>query len=120
LKYSAERLTEVWPSRFPTLAAAQPVARNPEALANQVYSNRMGNGAPESGDGWRYRGQGPMQLTGRDNYQRFADAIGDDRPLQQPELLQHTELGALSACWFYAKHVPQGASIELATRSINV
>ena len=119
LNYSAKRLTEVWPSRFPTLASAQPYARNPEALANQVYSNRMGNGPAESGDGWRYRGQGPIQLTGRDNYQRFANAINDDRPLRNPELLQQPELGALSACWFYAKHVPTGASIELATRRIN-
>src|SRR5699024_6607112 len=119
LNYSAKRLTEVWPIRFPTLEAAQPYARNPEALANRVYSNRMGNGPPETGDGWRYRGEGPMQLTGLGNYQRFADAIGDDRPLQQPELLQHPELGALSACWFYAKHVPHGASIELATFRIN-
>ena len=119
LNYSAKRLTEVWPSRFPTMVAAQPYARNPEALANRVYSNRMGNGPPESGDGYRHRGQGPIQITGKDNHQRFAAAIGDDRPLRNPELLQQPELGALSACWFYSTHVPMGADIVTATRRIN-
>jgi len=64
LSYSAKRLTQVWPKRFPTIESAQPYARNPEALANKVYGGRMGN--TESGDGWKYRG-GLKQLTGKDN-----------------------------------------------------
>lgn len=78
LSYTAERLMQVWPRRFPTLASAQPYARNPERLANNVYANRMGNGTPASGDGWRFRGRGLIQLTGRANYRTFGNLIGVD------------------------------------------
>ena len=76
LRYSAKRLTEVWPSRFPTLASAEPFGNNPEALANKVYASRMGNGTPDSGDGWKYRGRGYIQITGRDGYRSVGAAIG--------------------------------------------
>lgn len=69
LNYSAKRLTQVWPSRFRTLAAAQPFANNPEALANNVYGGRMGNIKP--GDGWLFRGRGFKMLTGRYNYTKY-------------------------------------------------
>jgi len=119
LYYTAQRMMQVWPSRFPTLESAQPYARNPQALANNVYANRMGNGGPESGDGWAYRGQGPIQLTGKANYTRLTIALDDDAPLKTPALLQEPTYGALSACWFYVTHVPNGADIETATRRIN-
>ncbi len=79
LNYSARRLTEVWPSRFPTLRSAQPYARNPEALANHVYANRNGNGNEASGDGWTFRGGGLMQTTGRANYRAAGFEANPDR-----------------------------------------
>ena len=119
LYYTAKRMTQVWPSRFPTVESAQPYARNPQALANNVYASRMGNGPPESGDGWSFRGQGPIQLTGKSNYTRLVIALDDDAPLKTPSLLQEPTYGALSACWFYVTHVPTGADIVTATRRIN-
>lgn len=88
LNYSAKRIREVWPSRFASADAAAPYARNPERLANKVYGGRNGNGPEASGDGWRYRGRGFVQITGRANYRRMsqihgADLIGDpDRALE--------------------------------------
>lgn len=73
---SAERIRAVWPSRFPTLADAQPFVRNPEGLANRVYGNRMGNTQPN--DGWKFRGRGHVQITGRDNYARFSRILNLD------------------------------------------
>lgn len=70
LNYSAKRLCQVWPKRFPTLDAATPFANNPRALADKVYAGRMGNTGPE--DGYNYRGRTPVQLTGRDNYKQVS------------------------------------------------
>jgi len=73
LNYSAKRLCQVWPSRFPSLAAAAPFAGNPQALANNVYKGRMGNSGPN--DGWTYRGRTPVQLTGRDMYRQVGNIL---------------------------------------------
>ena len=81
LNYSAARLVKVWPKRFPTAAAAKPFANNPEALANKVYGGRLGN--TKAGDGWRYRGGGMMQTTGRSNY-RSAGHENDPEALRLP------------------------------------
>lgn len=100
LKYSAKRMTEIWPSRFPTLAAAEPFASNPEALANKVYANRMGNGTAESGDGWRYRGRGYIQITGRDGYRAIGTAIGIDLEAH-PDRASAPEDALRVACGFW-------------------
>ena len=76
--YSAERMCEVWPSRFHSIAEATPYAHNAEKLFNMVYANRMGNGPPESGDGFKYRGRGVLQTTGRGDYQQFGKLCGVD------------------------------------------
>lgn len=100
LSYSAERLMEVWPRRFPNLAAAKPYARNPEALANKVYGGRMGNNS--AGDGYRYRGRGP-QITGRENY-RLAER-GTGLPLlANPDLAALPENFTLLACDYWDRN----------------
>lgn len=94
MNYSAKRMMQVWPSRFKTLAAAQPYAHNPEKLGNNVYANRLGNGPPESGDGYRYRGRGiGAQFTGRVNYEKFGRLFDVDL-VGNPELAVDLNLGA--------------------------
>ena len=101
LSYSALRLCEVWPARFPTSAIAAPFARNPEKLASHVYANRMGNGDEASGDGWRFRGRGLFQLTGRSQYSVFAASL--QRPLTEVVAWMETPAGAAqSACWWWS------------------
>lgn len=85
LNYTAPRLRQVWPKRFPTLASAAPYAGRPRALANKVYNGRMGN-ASGSDDGWTFRGRGAAQTTGRDGYQRLAQATGLDL-VNDPDLV---------------------------------
>ena len=100
LNYSAAGLMSTWPTRFPTLESAQPLERKPELIANRVYANRNGNGDGPSGDGWRFKGRGLIQLTGRGNYRSCGAAIA--LPLEtQPELLEAPDAAALSAAQFW-------------------
>jgi len=100
LNYRAESLMKVWPRHFPNLTIAKQYERNPEKIANKAYANRMGNGDESSGDGWRYCGRGLIQLTGKSNYQAFADSI--ETPLEViPGYLQTFEGAVQSACWFW-------------------
>lgn len=118
LNYRAERLCAVWPGRFPTLADARPYAHNPEALANRVYGGRMGNVNP--GDGWRYRGRGPIQLTGRDNYAFVGDLMGQDL-VGLPELMEQPRY-ALEACiHWWEDRIPDSmiGDPEKVTRRVN-
>jgi putative chitinase len=103
LNYSAEGLTKVWPKRFPSLEAAQPYHRNPEKIANKVYADRMGNGDEASGEGFKYRGRGLIQLTGKDNYKACGDALGVDL-VDDPDLVATPMYAALSAGWFWDKN----------------
>lgn len=117
LNYTAKRLTEVWPRRYPTLEAAAPYARNPKALANHTYGGRMGNTMP--GDGWRFRGRGPIQLTGRENYARCAKATGL-KLITHPDLLATMpRYGAMAAAWYWLDRVTPGADIVTVTKQVN-
>lgn len=99
LNYSARRLLEVFPRHF-TAESARRCANQPEAIANIVYARRMGNGQPASGDGWRYRGRSPIQLTGRHNYAHMQQLTGLPL-LAQPELAEGIEAGAqIAAAWW--------------------
>lgn len=103
MNYSAPRLMVVWPKRFPTLAAAEPYAHNPQRLANYVYANRGGNGDTASNDGWRYRGRS-AGITFKNNYLMVGDLMGLDL-LKKPELLEqpvHASFAA-AAFWWHEK-----------------
>lgn len=103
LNYKAATLRKIFPKYFPTDAMAAEYAAKPnkqEAIANLVYANRMGNGGPETGDGYRYCGRGLIQLTGKTNYTWFAASLGI--PVEEAaEYLQTFEGAAQSACWFW-------------------
>ncbi len=103
LNYKAATLRKIFPKYFPTDAMAAEYAAKPnkqEAIANLVYANRMGNGGPETGDGYRYCGRGLIQLTGKSNYSWFAASL--DIPVEEAaEYLQTFEGAAQSACWFW-------------------
>jgi putative chitinase len=103
LNYSAAGLTGTFHKYFPTLESAHPYERNPEAIANRVYANRMGNGDEHSGDGFKYRGRGLIQLTGHDNYHAFAEDLGLEID-EAIEYLETYEGAAMSAAWFWWKN----------------
>jgi putative chitinase len=102
LNYSANGLKSVWGSRFPTDEIANKYARNPDMIANKVYANRMSNGDEESGDGWKYRGRGLIQCTGKDLYKTLSDALNIDL-INDPDLLTEMPYASMSAGWFWNK-----------------
>jgi putative chitinase len=100
MSYSAKRMMQVWPSRFPNLASAQPYAHNPEKLSNLVYGKRMGNVQP--GDGWAFRGGGFIGLTGREVYAKYAKYAGYTSVEACAEDVRNSDKAALdSAYWFF-------------------
>lgn len=101
MSYSARRMTEVWPSRFRTIASAQPYARNPRKLANKVYGGRMGNHLPD--DGWRFRGGPGPQLTGRANYEKFGLEEMTEAQLVDPEINARIALEGMTQGKFTGK-----------------
>jgi len=100
LNYKAASLRKVFPKYFPDDAIAAQYANKGEMIANRVYGGRMGNGPEASGDGYRYCGRGLIQLTGKDNYTRFAQSL-EITPEEVSEYLQTFEGAAQSACWFW-------------------
>ncbi|MDR3415021.1 MAG: hypothetical protein P4L83_02450 [Nevskia sp.] len=94
-----ERLCQVWPRRFQSAEDAAPYCGDPEALANLVYANKLGNGDTDSGDGWLFRGRGLIQLTGRDEYTQAAHAF-NMAPEQLAEWAATPEGAAQTGCWY--------------------
>ena len=103
LSYAADRLMKIWPRRFPNMEIAQRYARNPKALANNVYANRMGNRDEASGDGYRFRGRGCIQTTGHSAYFHAGQALGADF-VMQPDLVAMPKYAALTAGFFWNTH----------------
>ncbi len=118
LNYSAERLCAVWPKRFPNADRARPYAHDPEKLANYVYAGRMGNSEP--GDGWKYRGRGLIQITGRSNYELAQELTGMPT-LEEPDLLTTPEPALMSALAWWGETVPdaENLSVDQVTRRVN-
>ena len=104
LNYSADGLNKIFPKYFKNAGKdANAYARNPEKIANVVYSSRMGNGDEASGDGWKYRGRGALQLTGKSNYQAFADYLKNPEIMTNPDLVA-TEFAFESAIFFFDRN----------------
>lgn len=123
LNYSADGLNKIFPKYFKNAGRdANAYARNPEKIANVVYASRMGNGPPESGDGWKFCGRGLIQLTGRSNYESLAETL--EMPLDEAVEYLETAGGALeSAAWFWANNglneIADTDDIVRATKKVN-
>lgn len=118
LNYSADRLKQVFPKYFPD-NLADSYARQPEKIASRIYGSRMGNGDEASKEGYKYRGRGYIQLTGKDNYNAFDKAVGDDI-LNNPDLVA-TKYPLLSAAWFWNTRslnqlADEGSSDDVVTK----
>lgn len=119
LNYGAKGLLGIFKKYFPTEAKAKEYERKPEKIANLVYGGRMGNGPETSGDGYKFRGRGYLQLTGKDNYSAFSKVIGEDC-VANPDLVS-TKYALASAAWFFNKNnlftiCDQGATDDVVTK----
>lgn len=103
LNYRAGTLMKLWPKRFPTQEIANEYEKQPKKIANKVYSSRMGNRDEASGDGYRFRGRGAIQLTGSDGYFHAGKALGVDF-WANPDLVATPKYAALTAGWFWSTH----------------
>lgn len=106
LNYSAQGLLKIFSKYFKDETTARQYEKQPMKIANLVYANRMGNGDTNSGDGYKYRGRGIIQLTGKDNYKKFSqDVFNDNTVLDNPEMITINKAIAVhSACWFWKKN----------------
>ncbi len=117
LNYSAERLKQVFPKYFSTNVLANSYARKPQQIASRVYANRMGNGSESSGEGWKYRGRGALQLTGKDNYIAFSNFIKDPSIINEPDKVE--SLYAFdSAIHFFTKNKLWSSCVKVDDQSI--
>ena len=119
LNYSAKGLAGIFKKYFPTEAAAAPYARQPQKIASKVYGGRMGNGPEASGEGYKFRGRGYIQLTGKENYTAFGKSIGEDI-ISNPDVVA-SKYALLSAAWFFSKNglhkiADEGASDTVVTK----
>lgn len=124
LNYSAPGLRRIFPKYFPDDATAMQYQRKPEMIANRVYGGRMGNGPEASGDGFKFRGRGVLQLTGRANYTQCSrDLFGDDTLANDPDLVRTPEYAIITACWFWYKNklneICDKGDIVLLSKRIN-
>jgi len=121
LNYRADRLHAIWPKRFPTVESATPYEHNPEAFANHVYGDRMGNQGEASGDGFKFIGRGYFQTTGRSNYQALADALNMPEIMDTPDIVAQAAVAALSAAFFWKSHNlnAHASDCEACTKVIN-
>ncbi|WP_086933815.1 glycoside hydrolase family 19 protein [Agarilytica rhodophyticola] len=123
LNYSTGALRAVFGKYFEDESTAEEYARKPEKIANVVYANRMGNGDTASGDGWRYRGRGLIQLTGRDNYASCSKAIGVDVEKNPDLLAGDADVIVAAACWFWQSRglnqLAEQDDIKQITKKIN-
>jgi putative chitinase len=119
---SADRICKIFPSRVANVAAAQALVGNPQALADCVYAGRNGNGDEASGDGYRFRGRGLIQLTGRANYERAANALARDY-IADPDLVAAADDACLTAGWFWdaskLNALADAGSFDAITRAVN-
>lgn len=129
LNYSAAGLLRTFRKYFPSTQMANDYARNPEKIANRVYANRLGNGDEQSGDGWKYRGRGLIQLTGKSNYMAYYEHL-TSKGILVPSNIDELSLpyhAVLSACWFWQKNkiniladgTSDSAVCEAITRRVN-
>jgi putative chitinase len=119
LNYSAKGLAGIFKKYFPTEASAAPYARNPQKIASKVYGGRMGNGPESTGEGYKFRGRGYIQLTGKENYTAFGKSIGEDI-ISNPDVVA-SKYALLSAAWFFSKNglhkmADEGASDTVVTK----
>ena len=117
LNYSAQGLKNIFPKYFPG-NLSESYARNPQKIANKVYGGRMGNGAESTGEGFKFRGRGYIQLTGKDNYTAFGKAINEDI-VSNPDLVS-TKYPLLSAAWFFSKNCLRKVTDESNATVTNV
>lgn len=122
LNYKAESLMKVFPKYFHDMATAKAYEKQPAKIANKIYASRMGNSDEASGDGFKYRGRGLIQLTGKTNYEWFAASI-EVSPEEASAYLETFEGAAQSACWFWESNnlnkEADAGDIKLMTKKIN-